>query len=65
MRIWCFYNADGSTSGACGNATRCIARHLMDESGKTELTPDHRPRRRCLHASAGNGLTSSTWGTRS
>ena len=24
-----FYNADGSTSAACGNATRCIARHLM------------------------------------
>ena len=25
-----FYNADGSTSAACGNATRCIARYLMD-----------------------------------
>ncbi len=33
-----FYNADGSTAGACGNATRCIARFLMDETGKTELT---------------------------
>jgi diaminopimelate epimerase len=33
-----FYNADGSTSAACGNATRCIARHLMDETGKTALT---------------------------
>jgi len=32
-----FYNADGSLSAACGNATRCIARHLMDESGKTTL----------------------------
>ncbi|MEP3331045.1 diaminopimelate epimerase [Sedimentitalea sp.] len=32
-----FYNADGSTSAACGNATRCIARYLMDETGKTEL----------------------------
>ncbi|MEH6520434.1 MAG: diaminopimelate epimerase [Sulfitobacter sp.] len=32
-----FYNADGSTSAACGNATRCIARHLMDETGKTNL----------------------------
>jgi diaminopimelate epimerase len=21
-----FYNADGSTAGACGNATRCVAR---------------------------------------
>jgi diaminopimelate epimerase len=33
-----FYNADGSTSAACGNATRCIARFLMEESGKTDLT---------------------------
>ena len=32
-----FYNSDGSTSAACGNATRCIARFLMDESGKTAL----------------------------
>lgn len=32
-----FYNADGSTSAACGNATRCIARYLMDESGKDHL----------------------------
>ena len=33
-----FYNADGSTSAACGNATRCIARFLMQESGKSKLT---------------------------
>ncbi|CUH51293.1 diaminopimelate epimerase [Shimia marina] len=33
-----FYNADGSTSAACGNATRCIARHLMDEGGAASLT---------------------------
>ena len=32
-----FYNADGSMAAACGNATRCIARHLMDETGKTKL----------------------------
>ncbi|WP_246237251.1 diaminopimelate epimerase [Halovulum dunhuangense] len=32
-----FWNADGSTSGACGNATRCIARLLMDETGATRL----------------------------
>lgn len=32
-----FYNADGSLSAACGNATRCIARYLMDESGTQEL----------------------------
>ncbi|MFK7838651.1 MAG: diaminopimelate epimerase [Sulfitobacter sp.] len=32
-----FFNADGSTSAACGNATRCIARHLMDETGQAHL----------------------------
>lgn len=33
-----FYNSDGSVSATCGNATRCIARFLMQESGKSELT---------------------------
>ena len=33
-----FYNADGSLSAACGNATRCVARYLMDETGQPELT---------------------------
>ncbi|SFH44062.1 diaminopimelate epimerase [Palleronia marisminoris] len=32
-----FWNADGSKAGACGNATRCIARHLMDDTGATKL----------------------------
>ena len=32
-----FYNADGSESLACGNATRCIARYLMDETSKEKL----------------------------
>jgi diaminopimelate epimerase len=32
MRIW---NADGSESGACGNATRCVGALLMGETGKT------------------------------
>jgi diaminopimelate epimerase len=32
-----FFNADGSTSAACGNATRCIARYLMDETGQVDL----------------------------
>ncbi len=56
-----FYNADGSTSAACGNATRCIARHIMDETGKTELhlTTD----RGDLYArDAGDGLTSVNMG---
>jgi diaminopimelate epimerase len=33
-----FYNADGSLSAACGNATRCIARHEMDARGVAELS---------------------------
>ncbi|MGB1234934.1 MAG: diaminopimelate epimerase [Planktomarina sp.] len=33
-----FYNADGSTAGACGNATRCVAKFIMDETGTTELS---------------------------
>ncbi|OWV39522.1 diaminopimelate epimerase [Mameliella alba] len=56
-----FYNSDGSTSAACGNATRCIARHLMDQTGETRLslTTD----RGTLEAvDAGNGLTSVNMG---
>lgn len=32
-----FWNADGSTAGACGNATRCIAARMMAESGAKRL----------------------------
>jgi diaminopimelate epimerase len=32
-----FWNADGSLADACGNATRCVARLLMDETGETAL----------------------------
>ena len=32
-----FLNADGSTAGACGNATRCVARYLMRQSGQTRM----------------------------
>ncbi len=28
-----FWNADGSRAGACGNATRCVARYMMDQTG--------------------------------
>ena len=31
-------NADGNEVEACGNATRCIARILMEETGKSEVT---------------------------
>ncbi|MEP2531727.1 diaminopimelate epimerase [Shimia sp.] len=56
-----FYNADGSTSAACGNATRCIARHIMDETGQTalQLTTD---RGTLLARDAGGGLTSVNMG---
>ncbi|MEO0677624.1 MAG: diaminopimelate epimerase, partial [Pseudomonadota bacterium] len=32
-----FYNADGSTSAACGNATRCIAAREMEMAGTAQL----------------------------
>ncbi|HWL55649.1 MAG TPA: diaminopimelate epimerase [Paracoccus sp. (in: a-proteobacteria)] len=51
-----FYNSDGSISAACGNATRCVARYLLDESGRRELrlATDHAV---LLAEEAGNGLT--------
>lgn len=56
-----FYNSDGSTSGACGNATRCISRKLLDESDKPELTLT--TERGTLYArEAGDGLVSVNMG---
>jgi len=56
-----FYNADGSVSAACGNATRCVARHLMDETGKSALALT--TARGALQAvDAGAGLTSVNMG---
>lgn len=56
-----FYNADGSTSAACGNATRCIARFLMDESGRDSLhLTTERGELRAVDA--GDGLTSVNMG---
>ncbi|MGR3761118.1 diaminopimelate epimerase [Roseobacteraceae bacterium NS-SX3] len=56
-----FYNADGSTSAACGNATRCVARYLMDETGQSalHLTTD---RGSLFARDAGDGLTSVNMG---
>ncbi|QJF52899.1 diaminopimelate epimerase [Roseobacter ponti] len=56
-----FYNADGSLSAACGNATRCIARYVMDETGsdRLDLTTD---RGRLLATDAGNGMTAVNMG---
>lgn len=51
-----FFNADGTTAGACGNATRCVARLIMDETGTARLTL--RTERGLLSAEdAGGGLT--------
>lgn len=51
-----FLNADGSRSAACGNATRCIARWLMDQTGARalRLQTDHAV---LLAEDAGAGLT--------
>jgi diaminopimelate epimerase len=56
-----FWNADGSTAGACGNATRCIARWEMDRRGVRRLTL--RTERGLLEArDEGGGLTSVNMG---
>ncbi len=56
-----FYNADGSMAGACGNATRCIARSEMDARGVDRLAL--RTERGVLTAmDAGDGLTSVNMG---
>jgi diaminopimelate epimerase len=56
-----FWNSDGSTAAACGNATRCIARLVMDQTGRRDLTIT--TERGTLRAvDAGNGLTSVNMG---
>ncbi|WP_411976414.1 diaminopimelate epimerase [Sulfitobacter faviae] len=56
-----FYNSDGSLSAACGNATRCIARYLMDDTDRDSL---HLTTARGDLAAkdAGGGLTSVNMG---
>ena len=56
-----FFNADGSLSAACGNATRCIARYLMEEGGldHVHLTTS---RGDLMAKDAGSGLTSVNMG---
>lgn len=56
-----FYNADGSLSAACGNATRCIARYIMSEQNVKSLT--FTTDRGTLYAQdAGNGMTQVNMG---
>lgn len=56
-----FWNADGSPSAACGNATRCIARAEMDRTGRRELTI-RTERGLLLARDAGRGLTAVNMG---
>lgn len=56
-----FWNSDGSTAGACGNATRCIAAHEMARRGVSALTL--RTERGLLFAcDLGGGLTEVNMG---
>lgn len=56
-----FWNADGSPSATCGNATRCIARTEMERTGKRELAI--RTERGLLTArDVGHGLTAVNLG---
>jgi len=48
-----FWNADGSRAGACGNATRCVAALVLDETGSAALTI--RTARGLLHAERRDG----------
>ncbi len=42
-QVWMtIYNPDGSESGACGNATRCVAWVLMGENGDSSVTIETR-----------------------
>jgi diaminopimelate epimerase len=56
-----FWNADGTIAGACGNATRCVASLILDETGKSEVVI--RTRRGLLEARRSkNGLVSVNMG---
>ncbi len=56
-----FWNPDGSESAACGNATRCIARLLMDETGRDHVQITT-ARGLLLAEDVGQGLTSVNMG---
>lgn len=56
-----FFNADGSLSAACGNATRCIGRFLIEEAGAEALTVSTE-RGLLAIRDAGQGLTSVNMG---
>lgn len=56
-----FWNADGSVSATCGNATRCIARAEMDRTGANDLVI-RTPRGLLQAVDAGNRLTAVNMG---
>ncbi len=56
-----FWNPDGSESAACGNATRCIARAVMEETGRSEVRLTT-ARGELVARDAGDGLTSVNMG---
>ena len=55
-----FWNSDGSQADACGNATRCIARHVMDTNQSDALTIT--TGRGTLYAKDADGLVSINMG---
>lgn len=61
-----FWNSDGSRADACGNATRCIARLVIDETGAKEVVlQSARGRLTCVDAgrdvSVNMGQPQLTW----
>ena len=56
-----FFNADGSRAGACGNATRCVARHIMEETSRDRLELITE-RGRLIAEDRGDGLTAVNMG---
>ncbi|MEL6118335.1 MAG: diaminopimelate epimerase [Pseudomonadota bacterium] len=56
-----FWNPDGSESAACGNATRCIARMVMEETGRKSVNVTT-ARGDLFAEDAGGGLTSVNMG---
>lgn len=56
-----FFNADGDEVESCGNATRCVARLLMDERGLARVTLDSKGGR-LVCSEAGQGLVTADVG---
>lgn len=56
-----FWNSDGTQAGACGNATRCIARYVLNETGAEKLHITT-ARGSLFARDAGNGMTSVNMG---